>query len=253
MDPGRVKTSLNHIKKIYSKILDGSCPHVIAAAVSMVDQTKERYDYAVRNRSRGLTPEPWGYAIYHDQPLRFKRTKIPNGLDLQVDVYCDIRWEDADVPVQQDLKIRIWSEDARTVFDENRDASVMQGLIEGNRRNGQPGRVVSRFHFDKSNPGQSVGPVYHLQFGGIPEDYELCWHPKKVNVPRLVYHPVELCLTCQMIAMNFFPDDYLELREKIELRQEVLHYQEIMLKSYYQQCLIFINDKELLLESLWSS
>lgn len=253
MDSKRIKTSLNHIKKIYGKILDSSCQNVIAAAAAMVDETKERYDQAVKSKSRGMSPEPWGYTIYHDQPLIFKKSKIPNGLELQVDVYCDIRWGEDDLPVQQDLKVRVWSHDVKTIFDENRDAAGMENLIEGNKRNGYPGRVVSRFHLDKSNPGQTTGPVYHLQFGGAPEEYELCWHPKKVNVPRLEYHPVELCLTCQMIAMNFFANEYSQLKEKSELRQEILQYQDIMLKSYYNRCLKSINDKELLLESLWSS
>ncbi len=253
MDPKRIKTSLNHIRKVFGKILDSSCKNVIANAVAMVDETKNRYDYAMKNKTRGIVPEPWGYTIYHSMPLLFNKVGIPNGLELQVDVYCDVRWGEEDRPVQQDLKVRIWSQDDRTIFDESRDAAAILDRIAVNVENGHPGRVVSRFHFDKSNPGQASGPIYHFQFGGISENYELCWHPKKVNVPRLQYHPMELCLTCQLIAMNFFPKEYMELKEKGEFRQEVLHYQDVMLKSYYNECLKFISNKDLLLEKLWGS
>jgi hypothetical protein len=86
-----------------------------------------------------------------------------------------------------------------------------------------------------------------------PEDYELCWHPKKVNVPRLNYQPMELFLTCQMIASNFFWKEYLEIREKSEWREEVIYYQERLLRGYYKKCLDAIENKEPLLDKLWVS
>jgi hypothetical protein len=251
MDPKRIKATLNQIKKSYGKILDSSCQNVIAQAVAMIDQTKTQYDLARKNRTRRLTPEPWGYTIYDTMPLRFKKSKIPNSVELQVDVYCDIRWDEGDMPVRQDIKVRVWCQNDKTIFDESRDAPGMLDLIKENKRQGHPGRVVSRFHLDKANQDQTRGPRYHLQFGGNPQDYELCWHPKKVSVPRLEYQPMELCLTCQMVAMNFFGEEYLEIREKREVREEILVYQDILLKGYYQKCLDVIGNKELLLEELW--
>ncbi len=222
MNADRVKTSLKQIGKVYKEILDHTTSqNVLSNAMVRVESTKARYDHAIRNQTRGFTPEPWGYTINHEEPLRFKPTKIPHGVELQVDVYCDIRWiNEDDKPVRQDIKVRIWSQHEDTIFNSERDSEkIFDQLFDSQRI--YPGRVISRFHFDKANPSQ-IGPEYHLQFGGIPEDYELCWHPKKVNVPRLAYQPTELFLTCQMIAANFFWDEYLEIREKLEWKSELV-------------------------------
>lgn len=253
MDSERVKTSLEQIRKLYRRILDDTANAiVIPHALESVNITKQKYDYAVRNQARGCcTPEPWGYTITHDQPLRFKPTKIPNGITLQIDVYCDIRWKnDDDRPVRQDIKVRIWSRQDNIIFDSNRDASIIEEELTNPERI-HPGRVVSRFHFDRADFGQNTGPKYHLQFGGIAEDYELCWYPKKVNVPRFEYKPMELFLTCQMIAANFFREEYLEIREKREWRQELILYQDTLLKEHYKDCLSAIEEKESLLDNLW--
>lgn len=251
MNAERVKTSLKQVGKVYKEILDNTTTqNVLSNAIASVGVTKERYDYAVRNQTRGFTPEPWGYTINHDDPLRFKSTQIPNGVKLQVDIYCDIRWtDDDDKPVKQDIKVRIWSQHDETIFNPNRDSEEVFAQLSNPDRL-YPGRVVSRFHFDKANPNQ-VGPEYHLQFGGIPEDYELCWHPKKVNVPRLIYQPMELFLTCQMIAANFFWDEYLEIREKPEWKSELVLYQNTLLYDYYQRCLDSITRKDSLVDTLW--
>jgi hypothetical protein len=251
MDPERVKASLQQIRKVYRRILDDTTQAVvIPGAVASVDTTKREYDYAVRNRTRGFTPEPWGYTITHDQPLRFKPSKPPNGVMMQVDIYCDVRWMDDDTPVKQDIKVRTWSEHDETIFDPDRDAQrVFERLADPTRTH--RGRVVSRFHFDKANPDQKLGPEYHLQIGGNPEEYELCWHPKKVNVPRFDYRPMELFLVCQMIAANFFWDEYLEIREKREWREELILYQDLLLERHYEDCLNLIRSHESLLDGLW--
>ena len=252
MDAKRVQASLNQIAKVYRRILDEKTRSiVIPNAVESVEITKQRYDHAVRNQTRGFMPEPWGYTITHDQPLRFKPAKIPNGIELQADVYCDIRWtDDDDRPVRQDIKIRIWSQHDEVIFDPERDAQIIETKLASLERN-HPGRVVARFHFDRADSGQKAGPEYHLQFGGKAESYELYWHPKKVNVPRFEYRPVELFLTCQMIAANFFWEEYLEIREKREWREELIFYQNRLLKHHYEKCLSLIRNNESLLDGLW--
>lgn len=253
MDPERVKTSLRQIGKTYRRILDDSTRAiVIPNAVQSVEVTKERYDYAVRNQTRGFFPEPWGYTITHDQPFRFKSSKPPNGIEMQVDVYCDIRWMDDDIPVRQDIKVRVWSDQDETIFDPQRDSQkVYEQLVDPERIH--QGRVISRFHFDRANPDQKRGPEYHLQFGGKSEEYELCWHPKKVNLPRFDHRPLELFLTCQVIAANFFWDDYSEIREKREWREELILYQDVLLESHFAHCLDLVRNHESLLDGLGMS
>ncbi len=118
------------------------------------------------------------------------------------------------------------------------------------------GRVISRLHLDRANAGQE-GPAYHLQYGGKPEDYELCWHPKSVNIPRLVHQPMELFLTCQIIAANFFRHEYeTEIRVRPEWRQEILLYEKLLLRDYYEKCLKLLDSKgnrDTLLDHLWVS
>lgn len=248
-----MQTSLRLIGKVYNKILDEtSLAIVLPSAEANVRTMKEQYDYAKRNQSRGFTPESWGYTIEHTQPLRFVPSKILRGVELQIDVYCDVRWEDDDRPVKQDIKVRIWSQHDETIFDPHRDSTEIFDRLADPERMHQ-GRVISRFHFDKANPDQKKGPEYHLQFGGKSEDYELCWHPKSVDIPRLEYHPMELFLTCQVIAANFFWKEYLEIREKREWREELILYQNLLLLNHYEKCLNVIKNHELLLDSLWIS
>lgn len=195
MDPQRVINSLQLIGKVYNSILDESHQYVIPQAISTVQVTKDAYDYARRNITRGFTPEPWGYSIQHEYPLKFLPVVVPNSVEMQVDVYCDVRWTDQDIPIVQDIKIRVWSSHPETIFNEERDSQTILEELTRESRN-YNGRVVSRLHFDKANLNQNTGggyhPEYHIQYGGISEEYELCWHPKKVNVPRLTHQPLEL-------------------------------------------------------------
>ncbi|MCP4373246.1 MAG: hypothetical protein GY797_34845 [Deltaproteobacteria bacterium] len=256
MDPKWIKTSLRLIGKIYRDILDDSYNSVIPAAIESVDVTKKAYDWGEKNKGRlGREPEPWGYTIYHNDPLRFISTTVPNSVELQVDVYCDIRWTEDDVPVQQDIKVRIWTQHADIIFREAYDSEKIFDEFEDEARLHFPrlhkkSRVISRFHFDKANPGQG-GPNYHLQLGGVPQPYELCWHPEKVNVPRLEYQPMDLFLTCQMIVANFFPKEYLEIRKKSEWRGMTLWCQKQFLKEYYRQCFEAVDNNKVLLDKLW--
>lgn len=251
MDPARVQTSLSVIGKTYRSILDVSAQYVLPQAIEMVLQTKERYDWAKRNASRGHLPQPWGYTIWHRQPLRFVPSPVLGGIRPVVDVYCDVRWADDDIPAKQEIKVRLWTDHNDTVFDPDRDSKViLERLSEPGRTH--CGRVVSRYHFDKADPAQKKGPKYHVQFGGIAQGYELCWHPRAVNVPRLEYHPAELFLTCQMIAANFFWDDYRQIREKAEWRGQLLLCQDLLLADYYRGCLDAVTNHESLLDTLWT-
>jgi hypothetical protein len=256
MDPKLIKTSLSLIREVYSDILDASYKIIIPAAIESVDTTKDVYDQAKRDQYRlKREPTPWGYTIYHNQPLRFRPVDVPNSIQLQVDVYGDVRWADDDMPVRQEIKVRIWCLHDNTTFREDYDSEEIFYELEDETKPYYPrpqkrSRVVSRFHFDRANPKQR-GPQHHLQFGGIPESYELCWHPEKVNLPRLEYQPMDLFLTCHMIAANFFNQEYIEIRKRREWRQQTLLCQNWFVKEYYRQCFETVNNKQILLDRLW--
>ena len=254
MDEKRVMNSLRLIGMVYKPVLDDSSQYVIPQAIEMIRVTKDQYDWAIRNRSRGFQPEPWGYTIQHDNPIRFTSVEVPNSVEMQVDVYCNVRWAEQDIPVVQDIKVRVWSKHNETIFDAERDSqNILDELTRADRIH--HGRVVSRLHFDKANLNPNTRsayqPEYHVQFGGTSETYELCWHPKKVNVPRLNHQPLELFLVCQIIAANFFPEIYRDqIREKAEWRQELIHYQNLILRGYYEKCLNVIDARDSLLDAL---
>jgi len=249
MDYRRVQRSLRLITKTYARILDRPAQNLwLPSAIGSVESTRKRYDYAVHNQPRGFTPEPWGYTIGHDQPVRFVPTEV-NGINLQVDIYCDIRWIEAEVPVVQDIKVRVWSTHARTIFEPERDADNINDVLRDPGRTAV-GRVISRFHFDKANRGQP-GPEFHLQIGGKAEPYELCWHPESVKVPRLAHPPLELFLACQLVAANFFPREYAEIKQRSEWLGELRWQQASLLRDHYQRCLNAIDAKESLLDALW--
>jgi hypothetical protein len=255
MDPSKVQASLRQIAKIYSKILDDeSRSIVIPSAEQSVQTSRDKYDREKRNASRGIIPTTWGYSIDHSQPLRFVKSEVRH-LDFKIDVYCDIQWKDEDVPVKQDIKIRVWSEHSDTIFRPAFDSpQIEEGLTDVTRR--YPGRVVSRFHFDKVNregsaaSGFEPAPEYHLQLGGIAQSYELCWHPDKVNLPRLMFQPMELFLTCQLVAANFFWSEYVEIKKKSEWKQELIQYQDILLAPHYRRYVACLDRRDSLLDSL---
>jgi len=251
VDSSRVAQTLRLIGKVYGRLLDDTTRAVVLPqAEARIRASATAYADALRNSSRGVVPQPWGYTIEHDQPLRFVVSKV-NRIELQADVYCDVRWEESDLPVVQEIKLRLWSRHSATTFNPERDAvAVEQELTNPSRR--QPGRVVSRMHFDKANP-QQPGPEYHLQFGGKAEEYELCWHPESVKVPRFDYQPMELFLTCQLVAANLFPEEYQEIREKSEWREELLWYQGRLLLGHYEKRVTTLRANTSLLDSLWMS
>lgn len=248
MNPERVKATLRETRKIYRHILDeNSKSIVLPAAEASVDESYAAYIEAKKNATRGAKVKPWGYSIEHDQPIRFIRSP-ENGVQLRADIYCDIKWAEDDSLVTQDIKLRVWSEHIPTIYTPERDAEAIEDAVTDPERS-HPGRVVLRMHFDRANPDQ-LGPEHHLQIGGKPEEYELCWHPESVKVPRLSFQPMELFLACQIVAANFFPTEYADLSLKSEWIQELIYYQNALLLGYYKRCMDAINSHISLLDAL---
>ena len=250
MNDQDVIRTLGIISKVYGRILDSSQSIVIPSAISSVRASKERYNWTKRNQSRGIEVKSWGYTISDDMPLRFLKSRVKD-FDFEVDVYCKIYWIDDTVPIEQDIKVRLWSKHDQLIFDPDRDSQTIRHQLDDHSRDWQ-GRVISRFHFDKANKVQQ-GPKFHLQFGGNPKAYELCWHPSSVNIPRFQYHPMELFLTCQLVAANFFWDDYQEIKKTSEWRGALALCQNHLLLNHYRNCLNTLENGKSLLDSVWIS
>jgi len=252
MNIRRVKAGLLQLKRSFRRILEDGAGDVIDWAIAELENSKVEFEARKKwTHDPRLIPQPWGYRIHPDRPLRFKSSASIRGLEPQVDLYCTVLWEEEGaLPVQQEIHLRVWSENSDYIYRDEWDAQeVCDSLTDPSRQ--FEGRVMLRCHFDLANPKQQ-GPKYHLQFGGKAEEYELWWFPKVVDLPRLVYPPMDLILACQLVAANFFWEEYTEFRETPEWMGTLLFSQKHLLQDYYEGCFKTINEKRPLLDYLWN-
>lgn len=240
MNHNRVVATLKMINKTYSRIIEPASKRALEDAQARITTSKTEYD---NNKSK-----MWGYEISPASPLRFVSSNV-TGYPLVVDIFCKIYWSDSDLPIQQDIKLRVWSKHSALTYRPELDAAALEEKIRASKT----GRVMARVHFDKvdhsQGKGQQYHPHYHFQIGGKPEDDELCWH-SRLDVPRIPYFPMELFLVCQMVAANFFPEFYVEVRKKAEWKQELLQYQNLMVKPYFKRYLGVLEENGILLDEL---
>lgn len=246
MNVDGIKFGLQEIKRNFAPILDDNTVWVIDEAIMELGRTRAEFKRREnQTHDPRSTPEPWGYRIRPDYPLRFE-PRVVKGMNLRTDVYCTVLWEqEKALPVDQCIHLRVWSDEIDHIYRERWDSEVVYNELTDD------GRVMLRCHFDLANPGQP-GPKYHLQFGGNPQADELCWFPRFMNLPRLPYPPVDLVLVCQLIAANFYWDEYIEFRQASEWRYALRSSQEYLLQGYYEACLSAL-DQDLLVDCLWNS
>lgn len=252
MNSDKVKQALQCIRDVYGKgnlrILDDSTKWVLDEAIDTAEYTWEKFDKAPHNH-----PE-WGYEIPERSPLRFVPSEELNGV--VVDIYCNLRWSGGTgVPSKQEIKMLIWSEEERITFRRHLDSiCVEEKLTDPSRK--QPGRVISRFHFDRAdvspNRSKQYHPKFHMQIGSNSDCDELYWHPKGFDLPRIPYHPMDLLLTCQLVAITFFPKKYREIRQEGHWIGRLRDMQRRILKEHYDECAQAIYEGSSLLDLLRS-
>ncbi|MBN9336139.1 hypothetical protein [Devosia sp.] len=95
---------------------------------------------------------------------------------------------------------------------------------------------LSRWHLDLANKTAGVsqsGPVTHLQFGGHNHgDRE---HDHKLKVPRWCHPPMEVALLCEVVAANFYEEEWLGLRDEPNWCQAICLYQQLCYKFYFER------------------
>lgn len=247
-----VKRTFESIRVIYGKrstgILDDDAKQVLEEAVRGAEYTWNEFK---RNPDNHPT---WGYEISDRKPLRFKASEVLNGAI--VDIYCKLKWTGGtSIPFEQDIKLHVWSDDNSVIFRPQLDARIVEEKLTDPSRLHR-GRVISRFHFDRADHSQGKSreyhPLFHMQIGGISNDYELCWHPKNFDIPRIAHHPMELFLACQLVAINFFPETYSDIRQELLWKHQLHATQEAIALEYYEQCVRAIRQKNSLLDHLRS-
>ena len=230
-----VLKTLEIIRHRFRRILDAGAPDVLEQARQQIRDTWSDHDNRVRQRRSECPVKPWGYSIDADAPLRFVPC-IVDGVRLSVDVMSTARWDvGGDEPCCLKLVARVWARERHVFYRDGLDSPAVLPRISVDR-----GRVMLRFHFDKATLGQR-GPKYHLQLGGKPAPDEHCWLHPSISVPRLAYPPTDLVIACEMIAANFFPDEYTAIRSDPAWRGMLKSTQEYLLRPYHSKCLGVIN------------
>lgn len=245
MKPALISKMFGRIRKDMGHLLEASHIYILDEAEGKMKATYKQF-------TKGNL-ESWGYVIHPERPLVFKQSERPTS-ENKVDIYCDMRWSEDSLPLQQDIKVRVWGMADELTYRKGLDAEVIQEKLTNPERR-RNGRVISRYHFDKVNhQGSSISneyhPMYHVQIGGKSEAYELCWHPSSFDIPRIPHQPMDFFLACQLIAINFFPTEYRSIRESAEWNTHLETTQRMLLREYYQSCIDAIDSGKSLLDEL---
>ena len=247
MTDGDVLRSLESIRDRFSPILEGDAHSVLEKAKAEVRESKKQYDARVRQRTRGLPPLTWGFALCPSSPLRFKRAKV-NRIALSVDLIAAMQWQSpGESPVKQDLALRVWCAERTVAFRPFWDAERVEGSVDWVK-----GRVMLRLHFDLGDSEQP-GPRHHVQVGGTTQDEEHCWLSPAIPVPRLAHQPMDLVLLCEIVAANFHPEFYRDVSRDATWKGTLATSECCLLKPYYQSCLRSLDGGQGLLGGLWCS
>ena len=233
MTPENVKQGLQVIQDRFHSILDSSASHVLSDA---------RQQLAKYKLKKGK-PVEWSLDIPPVRPLRFRKSVLDH-LNIQVDLSCALRWRDG--LTAQNVLLRIWSFDSDVCYRDAVDSDLIRERLPS-----PPSRVIARFHFDKANAKQE-GPTFHLQYGGKAEDDELFWHPEAFAWPRFLHHPIDLVLACELVAANFYIDDYRRISKEPTWVGVMRCAQQSLLDDYYTKCRRALSAKTSLTDDLWN-
>jgi len=155
----------------------------------------------------------WSLLIDPGERVRFEWTKDKNGDEVQP-------WLAADVRVDQGLA-------GRPPF------RALDVAVQFDDRKSEP---VARWHVDLANQQGDTfqsGPLFHLQFGGHQQGYRHLDH--KLKAPRWCHPPMEAALVCEVIAANFFEDEWLELREDESWCRAIAQFQRLCYPAYFNK------------------
>jgi hypothetical protein len=194
-------------------------------AMSTIATTLERHNivepegYSVLSRlarelQLGKDAVAWLVEVDRGAPILFKRTKDEKS-----------RW----------VKPRIV---AKGIEIEQGDGSALpfKALDIALEVNDDASEPLSRWHLDLANKPDGVpqsGPLTHLQFGGHHHDNREQDHPLKV--PRWCHPPMEVALLCEVVAANFYEEEWLGLRDEPNWCQAISLYQRLCYKHYYER------------------
>jgi len=111
-----------------------------------------------------------------------------------------------------------------------------------------------RWHFDQANCHDDTvqpGPRFHLQFGGhVHQDRA---NDARLSIPRWSHPPMDLVLLLEVVAANFFEEQWRDLRDDNEWCHQIRVAQKLYFTHYHeklQQCLNV--SQSTFLKSVWA-
>ncbi len=114
---------------------------------------------------------------------------------------------------------------------------------------------VSRWHVDWANTQGGItqsGPLVHLQYGGHRPGHRATDHPLKV--PRWAHPPMDVLLLCEVVAANFYEDQWETLREDQNWCAAIALGQRLCYSAYLRKMLSGMSVRsKTLLHSMWAS
>jgi len=114
---------------------------------------------------------------------------------------------------------------------------------------------LSRWHLDLANKPGGVpqsGPLTHLQFGGHHHGNRAQDHPLKV--PRWCHPPMDVALLCEVVAANFYEEEWLELRDQPNWCQSISLFQRLCYTHYFESMTKILSmSSTTALRSMWAS
>lgn len=155
------------------------------AGILMAEGQGYLYEEAGRLSKKGNVID-WDMGVPKDRPLRFKAAHDKNGEKISVYLSAE------GIRVNQ-------SDHSSSPFEALDAAIVVKDKSE---------KVIARWHIDRANVSDEAqpGPLFHLQFGGhLPGSTD----PDPVlKVPRWCHPPLEIALLCEVVAANFFHNEW---------------------------------------------
>lgn len=114
---------------------------------------------------------------------------------------------------------------------------------------------ISRWHVDwanKNGDDMQPGPLVHLQYGGHVRGHRNTDHP--LSVPRWCHPPMEVMLICEVMAANFYPDEWETLRDDPSWCKAISVGQKLCYSAYLNKMSRGLSiSSRTLLHSMWAS
>ena len=177
----------------------------------------------------------WGYEVDRGLPIKF----VPASDAKNNPIVPSIVAETVSIDQADDQKVPFTALCVAIEFEHTYDENL----------------PTPRWHLDLANKKRDgtwqPGPLTHIQFGGHGhQNRELdCF----LKVPRWCHPPMEVGLLCEVVAANFFEEQWKELRETPSWNDAICRLQKLCFGRYFEKLQSSMNQSSYsALHSMWA-